>query len=46
MGPNARVPYQQLQPDEAPTEKQLSEADLQLKSMVQRQMNKTITLQR
>ncbi len=46
MGPQARVPYEKQNADEAPVEKQLSEAEIQLKDMVKKQLDKKITLER
>ena len=46
MGPQAKVPYETNNVDEPPKEKQISEAELQLKSMVQKQLATNITLER
>ncbi|XP_065051157.1 RNA-binding protein 41-like [Rhopilema esculentum] len=45
MGPQAKVPYETNNVDEPPKEKQISEAELQLKSMVQKQLATNITLE-
>ena len=44
--PQPRIPFWKQNVDEPPAEKQVSEADLQLKSMVEKQLDTKITLER
>lgn len=45
MGPQAKVPFEKDNPDEPPNEKQMSEAEIQLKNMVHKQLDTNINLE-
>ena len=45
MGPQAKVPFLKDNLDEPPNEKQLSEAEVQLKNMVHKQLDTNISLE-